>query len=285
MLSYRHIYHAGNFADVVKHVVLSLLTQALLAKDKPFCFVDTHAGAGRYDLLSAAAQKNQEFLGGIGRVWAATEAPPQMEGYRNAVAALNPDRERAAPNAPRYYPGSPRIVRHLMRPQDRMVLAELHPSEVRNLRKEFAGDRRVALHHLDGYQGVKAFLPPRERRGLVLVDPAFELKDESGRFLAGLRCAHQRWPTGTLVGWYPIQAGRNSLAVEDLKASDISKMLHADFCILPADVPKRLNGCGMVIINPPWRLEEDLRVVLPWLWGRLAISGQGTWSVGWLVSE
>lgn len=285
MLTYRHLGHAGNFADVVKHVMLSLLTRALLAEEKPFCFADTHAGAGRYDLLSAAAQRNREFLGGIGRVWRATDAPSLMEGYLDAVASMNPAGEQAALGVPRYYPGSPRVVRHLMRAQDCMVLTELHPAEVRSLRQEFAGDRRVAIHHLDGYQGIEAFLPPTEQRGMALVDPAFDLKDEPARFLAGLRCAHQRWPSGTVAGWYPIQAGRDSVAVEDLDASGIRKILQASLSILSADIPKRLNGCRVVIINPPRRLEDDLRAVLPWLWGKLAHAGQGTWSVEWLVPE
>jgi 23S rRNA (adenine2030-N6)-methyltransferase len=280
MLSYRHGFHAGNFADVFKHVILSLLVRAQLRKDKPFCYLDTHAGAGRYELGSTMAQKNREFAGGISRLWRLAEVPEAVRVYLEAVQALNPAAELKT------YPGSPRIVRHFLRPQDRMVLCELHGKEAEHLQAEFEGDRLVATHHSDGYHGLKAFLPPLEKRGLILIDPAFELKDERARLLESILLAYKRFAGGVYAIWYPIQ---DRASVDwfhrQLVRSGIRNILAAELRIFDEDQSLRLNGSGMVIINPPWQLDEELKAVGPWLWNVLSPEGRGGFKLDCLVPE
>jgi 23S rRNA (adenine2030-N6)-methyltransferase len=281
MFSYRHAFHAGNHADVFKHLVLTLLVRELLNKDKPFFYLDTHSGAGRYDLDSELARKNREYQSGIGRLWTARDVPAEVADYLAAVRELNPDGA-----APRHYPGSPRIVRRLLRPQDRMVLCELHPTEIRVLTDEFAGDRQVRVHPEDGYHSLKALLPPPERRGLVHLDPAYELKDERRRLLEAVKTGYARWATGIYAVWYPIQDRATADEfLRRLAKTGIRKLLVADFRVLNETDTPRLNGSGMVIVNPPWKLEEKLREVLPWLWKTLAPAGEGGWRVEWLVGE
>lgn len=273
MLSYRHAFHAGNHADVFKHMVLTVLVQSLLHKDKPFFYLDTHAGAGRYRLNSEMARKTQEADSGILRVWGAKEVPQAVRAYLDVVAATNPGRDLL------WYPGSPRIVRPCLRPSDRMVLSELHPNEVKILAAEFAGDRQVRVENMDGYQAVRAFLPPPERRGLVHIDPAFELKNERQRLLEAVSEGVRRWPTGIFAIWYPVQ---DRAAAEDFtrrfRRLGVEKVLMAELCVLP-DEANRLNGSGVIVINPPWRVEESLKDALPWLAERLAVEGHGRWRV------
>lgn len=279
MLSYRHAFHAGLHADVFKHLVLTLLVRALLAKEKPFFYLDTHAGPGRYHLGSDMALKNREFESGIARLWNLDGAPDAVRQYLAAVRVTNPGREL------RWYPGSPRIVRPFLRARDRMTLCELHPTESRLLAHEFAGDRQVRVEAVDGYQGLRACLPPLERRGLVHIDPAYELKDERRRLLAAVKDGYQRWATGMFAVWYPIQ---DRATVTDFLRRfgrlKIPKVLVAELSVL-AEQPFRLNGSGMLIINPPWHLEEELQAVLPWLWQTLAVDGQGGYRVEWLAGE
>ena len=284
MLSYRHAYHAGNFADVHKHMVLSLLVQSLLHKESPFCYVDSHAGAGRYDLHAPEAQKNTEHQQGIQRLCQQNEIPEALRPYLAAVQAVNRPENKSAP---RYYPGSPYIVRHFLRPQDRMVLTELHPTEFQQLRQEFANDPQVAVHHLDGYQGLKAFLPPPERRGLVLIDPAFERRDESAHMVASVQIALKRWTHGLYALWLPIT---NRAAAADfynrLEKIGLRKILISELCVRAPVTARQLNGSAMIIINPPWQLDKTLEGVLPWLNRMLAIDGEeGSHRVEWLVGE
>jgi 23S rRNA (adenine2030-N6)-methyltransferase len=280
MLSYRHAFHAGHHADVFKHWVLSLLVRSLLNKDKPFFYLDTHSGAGRYRLDSAMAQKNREYSTGIARLWSVKEAPWAVKDYLQIVRSLNPDDELL------WYPGSPGIVRHFLRANDRMFLCELHPTEVEALAAEFARDRQVKVERVDGYIGLKAQLPPKERRGLIHIDPAFELPEEWHRLLEALKDGHRRWPTGIFAIWYPLQ---DRFATDDflrrLKRTGIHKILLAEFSILNPTETLRLLGSGMAIINPPWQLDEQLRSGLPWLWEQLAVEGQGGFKVEWLVGE
>jgi 23S rRNA (adenine2030-N6)-methyltransferase len=275
MLSYRHAFHAGNHADVFKHLVLTLTVRSLLHKEKPFFFLDTHAGAGRYKLDAEMARKNREYETGIGRLWHAANPPSAVAEYLAAVRTTNPGRDL------RWYPGSPRIVRPFLREQDRMVLCELHPAESKLLAAEFEGDRQVRVESLDGYQALKALLPPPERRGLVHIDPSFELKDERRRLLEAIRDGYRRWATGIFAIWYPIQdrAGAEDFLRRFRKLA-IPKVLLAEFSVLP-DEAFRLNGSGVIVVNPPWRLDEQLREALPWLWEKLSPEGQGGWKVEW----
>ena len=283
MLSYRHAFHAGNFADVHKHTVLSLLVQGLLHKEAPLCYMETHAGIGRYDLNCAEAQKNAEHLQGIARLLQRDDVPADLQPYLDAVHAVNPGNAAASL---RFYPGSPRIVHHLLRPQDRMLLTELHPADAQRLSQEFAADRQVLVQHLDGYQALKALLPPRERRGLVLMDPAFERRDETSHMIAALKTAMERWASGIYALWFPItnRAGLGDF-YKRLEKTGIRKILVSELCIRPPLTARRLNGSAMAIVNPPWPLDEQLRQLAPWLCRALAIEGRGSQQVDWLVPE
>lgn len=283
MLSYRHGFHAGNFADVQKHAVLTLLVQALLRKEAPFCYLDTHAGAAVYDLQSALSRKTDEYQTGIGHLWERDDTPPEAAAYLAAVHALNQQRGE---NGLRYYPGSPWLVEHLRRAQDRMVLCELHTTEAPLLQEAFARHRRLAVHHMDGYQALRAFLPPPERRGLVLIDPAYERADEFRRATEALVAAWQRWPTGIFALWYPI-ARRDALAdfYRRITDSGMRKVLRAELGIARDDVPHRLNGSGLIIVNPPWQVDGQIRALQDWLWKTLAVDRAGEARLDWLVPE
>lgn len=281
-MNYRHSYHAGNFADVFKHVQLTLLLQALRSKEAPFCYLDTHAGTGRYDLQGTTAQKTGEYLQGVMRFWLrgdVIESAPAAD-YLAAVRALNPDGEL------RYYPGSPRIARHFLRPQDRMVLIELHPEDAIFLKREFRGDKQVHVHCADGYTGLKAFLPPPEKRGLVLIDPPFEDGNEFERLTDSLRIAYQRWPTGIFALWYPLKDNyRVQHFHRQLVASGMRKLLLVEMHLHANPSVNTLYGCGMIIVNPPWQMNEKLRALLPRLLAGLQPDGEGKTRVEWLVPE
>ncbi len=278
MLSYRHAFHAGNFADVFKHVLLIQLIRALHGKDKPFRVFDTHAGAGRYDLHSAPAQKNCEYQTGIGRLWDRQDLAPELSDYRAQVQALNPD------GALRVYPGSPRLIRALLRPQDRLTLTERHPADYPMLKAEFAGDRQVSAHHADGYASLQGFLPPLERRGLVFIDPAFEQRDEFDRLVEAAQTLRQRWATGIMALWYPILDRAPSQQLQrHLQRLGIPAILCAELGLESYDRPLGLHGCGMIIINPPWRLDETLRRLLPELLAVLRTGESAQTRLEWLT--
>ena len=268
-MNYRHLYHAGNFADVVKHVILTLLIQDLLRKEKPFCYLDTHAGSGCYDLQSASAQKTREYETGISRILQQKDYPVEIENYLSAVKAVAP-----------FYPGSSRIVRPFLRDHDRMILTELHSQECALLKQEFHHDKQVSVHNTDAYQALKAWLPPKERRGLVLIDPPYEQNNEREQIIAGLKTAFERWPTGIYAIWYPL---KNNIWVQHfhrlLKKSGFEKILIAELSIYPEDTPLSLYGCGMIIINPPWQFDIQLKNLMPWLWQVLSPQQQGNYRV------
>jgi 23S rRNA (adenine2030-N6)-methyltransferase len=280
-MNYRHIYHAGNFADVFKHAVLTLLVERLKDKPAPFCVLDTHAGAGLYDVESAEAQKTGEFARGFGQFAGAAgagELPAGLAPYLAAVRAANPA------GGARFYPGSPRLVRALLRPQDRLVACELHPEDAASLKHLFAHDPQVQVHRRDGYEALGALLPPREKRGLVLIDPPFEEPGERRQVAQALARAHARWPQGVYAIWYPIKAEAEArLFHGELANTGIRRQLAAEITVCAGGDPETLNGCGMAIVNPPFRLEETLGRVLPAVHARLAAEG-GT-RAAWLVPE
>jgi 23S rRNA (adenine2030-N6)-methyltransferase len=282
-MNYRHIYHAGNFADVVKHVVLLTLLEHLGRKPQAFCYLDTHAGIGRYPLGSTEAQKTLEYRSGVMRLYRANGLPPALARYVQLVRASDPanDEQRLA-----VYPGSPLLARALLRPQDRAVLMELHPDDAATLKEVFRGDDQIAVHQTDGYHGLKAFLPPKERRGMALIDPPFEAPDEFDRLVEGLQNAHRRWATGLYAIWYPVKDRRDVWRFETaLKKSGIPKILLAELCLYPNDLPDRLNGCGMVIVNPPWQHDALLQGLLPTLAEHLAPATGSRLRVEWLARE
>ena len=281
MLSYRHIYHAGNFADVFKHVVLVELLRALRRKGTPFCVLDTHAGLGRYDLTAEEAQKNREFAGGVLRAMECPDPPAAVAEYLALVRAENDGAATVS-----RYPGSPRLIRALLRPRDRLVLSELHKADHARLKALFAGDAQVAVHLQDAYQGLKAFLPPRERRGLVLIDPPYERKDEYTRVVGALTNAYGRWPTGVYAIWYPILsrslAGRFHAAVA---ATGIRRILCAELRVGADTTRSDFVGSGLLIINPPWPIQDDLAQPLDWLRRCLDRDRQGGQRLDWLIPE
>jgi len=284
-MHYRHSYHAGNFADVFKHSLLCLLLGALRKKATPFCYLETHAGAGVYDLRGPDARKTGEWRGGIGRLWRRQDAVPELGDYFTAVRNLNPTLKDDI-DLLRYYPGSPAIARALRREQDRLVLMELQAEPHAALAHYFAKQRHVAVHAQDGYQGLNVYLPPPEGRGLVLIDPPFEDPAEFTQALTALRTAQSRWPTACHALWYPIKdrvpAQRLQRALVD---SGMRQILCAELCVLPDDVALRLNGCGMILINPPWQLDTTLETLLPRLLDVLRVEGSGRTRVEWLVPE
>lgn len=284
-MNYRHSFHAGNFADAAKHAALVLLLERLKAKETPFAVVDSHAGAGIYDLRDEAAQRTGEFRHGILRLLADPAPPAALRPYLDAVRRHNPDIE-ADGTGLRWYPGSAQLARDALRSQDRLILIELHPEEQAELKRRYGRDRQVAIHHGDGFQALKALLPPAERRGLVLVDPPYEAADEFARVVAALKAAHRRWPTGIYVAWYPIKdPGGIARFHAELAATGIRRMLAAELLVqAPGDV-RQLNGSGLIVINPPWRADEalaDLHAALQERLGRGAGAGS---RLAWLVPE
>ncbi len=282
-MNYRHAYHAGNFADVIKHAALSRLVEYLKLKDKAFRVIDTHAGIGHYDLSSEEAQKTGEWHGGIGRLLEAKlspEAQALLAPYLEAVMAENTD------GGIETYPGSPLIVRRLLRPQDRLTAIELHPDDAERLKSLFAGDFQVRTIELDGWLALGAHLPPKEKRGLVLVAPPFEEKGEFDRLVDGLVRAHRRWPGGIYALWYPIKdrAAVKSFR-ERLRDAGIPKIIDLAFEVRQPSREALFDGSGLVVVNPPFVFEKEMRVLLPELQKALAEDPKARSSLEWLAGE
>lgn len=290
-MNYRHAFHAGNFADVVKHAVLAQVLARLALKPTPFRVLDTHAGIGLYDLSTDEAARTGEWLGGIGRVLAAPFAPAVaalLEPWLAAVARVNGltsvahlTNERLA-----FYPGSPLVIRAGLRHDDRAIVTELHPADAATLAATFAGDARLKVVELDGWLALKSFLPFKERRGLVVIDPPFEKPGEFDRLTRGLVAANRRFATGTCLVWHPIKDLRELARWRaDLKATGLRRILTADFAIAAPTAEGSLTACGLTLVNPPWRLDEDLATMLPPLVARLAVGPGAAARVDWLVPE
>ena len=269
-MNYHHAFHAGNFADVFKHVVLLALLDALTAKDKPLCYLDTHAGAGGYLLDEEQAHKTGEWRDGIGRLFDARVASPSLQRYLDAIRSFNPD------GTLRVYPGSPLLAAYVLRANDRLVLCETQDDETTLLRASLRGDPRAHVHQRDGYAALRALLPPAERRGLVLVDPPFEQQAQEFRVIeVALAEARTRWPTGVYAVWFPIKKRATIRPFERwLGARGWRDVLYAELLVRADNSPLRLNGCGMVVVNAPWRLDAALAPMLPALKSLLA-QGEG----------
>ncbi|WP_075290347.1 23S rRNA (adenine(2030)-N(6))-methyltransferase RlmJ [Pararhizobium arenae] len=286
-MNYRHIYHAGNFADVLKHAVLARLVTYLKQKDKAFRVLDTHAGIGLYDLSSEEAQKTGEWVDGIGRLLEKPlpgDVATILAPYLEAVRDLNPD------GSIKLYPGSPKLTRILMRPQDRLSAMELHPADYETLHSLFDGDFQSRITELDGWLALGAHLPPKEKRGLVLVDPPFEIAGEYDRLVEGLAKAYKRFSGGVFCLWYPLKQGTPIRKFhEDLQALNIPKMLCAELSVRSERDTTGLSGSGLIIVNPPFTLKGELDVLLPFLKGRLAqdkfASARSLWLRGETVEE
>jgi 23S rRNA (adenine2030-N6)-methyltransferase len=266
-VNYRHAFHAGNHADVFKHAALVLVLEHLLAKPQPFAVLDTHAGAGVYDLASEGALKTREYEAGVARVFG--RELPAAQGYLDLLAALNPTGLTT-------YPGSPELVRRLLRDHDRLIACEFHPAEAAALRARYRADRRVSVHHRDGYEAVGALVPPPERRGLVLIDPPYEQLDETERLVAALTAGLRKWPTGIFMAWHPIKDS----AIGDRLAGAATvetfpKTLRAELTPYPRD-GVAMAGSGLLICNAPWKLDEKLAALCQALVPLLG-AGQGDW--------
>lgn len=272
MLSYRHGFHAGNHADVLKHIVLAALLRHLALKDKPFRVVDTHAGAGWYRLDHTFAQKTGEWREGIGRIWAAKDAPPATADYLALIRAANGlEMAKPATGEPGVYPGSPWLARQLLRPEDRLHVFELHTSDAPALIDALRGDRQVKVTAGDGYAGLRANWPPPSRRGLALIDPSYEVKDEYGQVVDAVADALRRFPTGIVAVWYPRLVRRES----EMLPGKLTRLSPDNWLHVALDVRGRaeqgMHGSGMVVLNPPWTLPQTLKPVMPWLHRHLAL--------------
>lgn len=279
MLSYRHGFHAGNFADVLKHSLLALIINALKHKDKPFVYIDTHAGAGKYALNAEFAQKTAEYQQGIGRLWSASQFPEEIKDYLAAVRAEN------TPQQLLRYPGSPQLVRRLVRSQDRLQLSELHGSDFEALKQLFVGDKQVMVAKEDGLAMLNKKLPPIQKRGLILIDPSYELKADYNRVVTALQSAHRRFATGVYALWYPvIEREQTERLLQRLKDTGLPRQLRVEHCVTPDAAMRGMTGSGLLLINPPWQFDAQANVLLPWL-NQILAEGQGHWRVEWQVPE
>ncbi|MDT3585555.1 23S rRNA (adenine(2030)-N(6))-methyltransferase RlmJ [Cronobacter sakazakii] len=280
MLSYRHSFHAGNHADVLKHTVQSLIIESLKEKEKPFLYLDTHAGAGRYLLSGEHAERTGEYLEGIARIWQRDDLPAELAPYISAVSHFNRSGQL------RYYPGSPLIARQLLRPQDSLQLTELHPSDFPLLRGEFQKDERARVERADGYQQLKSKLPAASRRGLILIDPPYEIKTDYQAVVQGISEGYKRFATGVYALWYPVVL-RNQIKrmMNDLEATGIRRILQIELAVRPDSDQRGMTASGMIVINPPWKLEQQMATLLPWLHKALVPAGTGHTTLKWVVPE
>jgi 23S rRNA (adenine2030-N6)-methyltransferase len=267
-MNYRHAFHAGSFADVLKHAILARVLVHLRGKATPFRVIDIHAGAGLYDLASQEAGRTGEWRDGISRLFDAAlpaEAGALLAPYLAAVRSCNPD------GALRHYPGSPLIACALLRPQDRLVACELEPAAAAALANRLRAIRQAKAIAIDGWVALGAYVPPNERRGLVILDPPYEQPDEFARLSAGLAAALRKWPTGIYVAWYPIKGrdGPDALAGA-LRRNGIEKALRLEMTVAAPTADGRLSGCGVIVVNPPWRLQSEAEIMLAALSDRLA---------------
>ena len=277
-MNYRHAFHAGGFADVIKHIVLVRILLYLQDKPAPFRVIDSHAGAGIYDLTGDEARRSGEWLTGIARLMQArfSEATlPLVTPYLDIVRAFNPQRDLKA------YPGSPLIARALLRPQDRLTACEVEPKARKRLIEALRRDTQARVVDLDGWVALPAFVPPKERRGLVLIDPPYEQKDEFERMAAGFAQAFAKWPTGSYLLWYPVKSRRatDNLARQVAEAvgagAPAGKCLRLEFSVAPQTAGAGLISAGLLIVNPPWTLAGELKAILPELEKPLGQGGAG----------
>jgi len=282
-MNYQHEFHAGNFADVFKHAVFCRILHYLRGKPAAFRVIETHAGAGLYDLANAKAMRGGEWQGGIGKLMDA-QIPPNVAGllspYLDVVRAVNERGEL------RTYPGSPALARAWLRPQDRLLACELVPAVAAALSRNLRGDTRIKTLPIDGWVALNAYVPPKERRGVVLVDPPYEAEDDFHRLTNGLEVAHRKWATGIYALWYPIKGRREvDTLAKRLRRLALPKVLRAEVLVSPLSDPTRLNGAGMIVVNPPWALESELSMLLPTLAGILGRDGKGSFRVDWLGKQ
>ncbi|MFT2111507.1 23S rRNA (adenine(2030)-N(6))-methyltransferase RlmJ [Marinomonas sp. 2405UD68-3] len=280
MLSYRHIYHAGNHADILKHIIVSQICQHFTKKEAPFFYLDTHAGIGEYPLASIQAQKNKEFESGIAKLIAAKKLPEPIEEFVNIVQSMNAQNELLT------YPGSPKVVAHYQRQKDKMHLCELHPNDFPILAGHFPNKRKANVQKGDGFAAVKAMLPPPQKRGFVLMDPPYEVKKDYQAVVSALLDGYKRFPTGTYAIWYPVLSRRQADSlINSIKSKGIRNTLLIELLIRDADADQGMNGSGMIITNPPWTLETKAKQYLPTLASILGENSNAAFQVRWITPE
>lgn len=282
MLSYQHLYHAGNFADVHKHTVLTLLLHALHKKPTALCYLETHAGRALYDLQDAQARKNCEFEQGVSRLLADPNPPPMLTEYLSYIYKYNDPG-----NVLRFYPGSPLLARELLRTQDAMILSELHPQEIPLLRQQLQHDKRIAIHQRDGYEMLRALLPVKQSRGLVLIDPAYELKSDYVQVISALELIQQRWPGGVAMVWYPLlTASAHENFIDALRKSALRDVLCCELQLQSYAGLPGMKGSGVIILRPPWQVDTQLQQLSPYLAKILQQDASAThWRVEQLIAE
>lgn len=281
MLSYRHSFHAGNHADVLKHIVQMLIIENLQQKDKGFYYLDTHSGVGRYRLFSEESEKTAEFQEGIARLWERDDLPETVARYVAQIRKLNYGGKEL-----RYYAGSPLIAAQMLRPQDRALLTELHPTDFPLLRNNFKEFKNIMTKRDDGFQQLKATLPPKERRGLVLIDPPYELKEDYELVVKAVEEGYKRFATGIYAIWYPVVLRQQTKRiVKGLEATGIRKILQIELAVRPDSDQRGMTASGMIVINPPWQLESQMKEILPYLVKVLVPEGTGSYSVKWITPE
>lgn len=281
-MNYRHAFHAGNFADVHKHVVLLALIERLKRKPTPLFFLDTHAGRGRYDLQSSDAQRGNEARAGVARLQGVAAAAADIRNYMLAVGLSAEKTDTPV----RHYPGSPVLALNALRDGDRAVFIEQQPAEARVLEESLARRRGITVVCGEGYAALKTYLPPRENRGLVLIDPPYESDREFAAVEHALTLGLQRWPNGVFAAWYPLKAGRDAQRFHAaLQKSGLRKLLLLELSVRPADSPIALNGSGLVVANPPWQFDAEMRTATAELHRQLSPEGTSEAKVEWLVGE
>lgn len=285
-MNYRHHFHAGNFADVMKHVLLLQLLKRLNLKDKPYRYIDTHGGAGKYDLSEAPAQKSGEFLSGIHRLMQLQpgqikKSPEGVQQYLKLVEELREQEGKGA------YPGSPWVALQGLREIDKATVFEMQSDVFEQLRHNIR-DKKMGLHERDAYEGLLGVIPPREKRGLVMIDPPYEVERKDFPQLVELiQNAYNKWPTGVFAVWYPIKDRAMIQRFEKkMIKTGIRRQLVCEICVWPDDTPIGLNGCGLLVINPPWKFAQEAEEALKWLFPHLKMHETGgSFAVKWLVGE
>lgn len=280
MLSYRHSFHAGNFADVLKHTVLIHILEYLGKKGKSFAGIDTHAGPGGYALNSPYALKNREFESGIAKLWLYNDLPEGLANYVKLIKGFNNT------DSLTYYPGSPLIAKQLLRDNDRLFLYELHSTEIKLLNAAINSDRRITVYNADGLKNAVGLLPFRERRGLIFIDPSYEIKSDYSLVIETLIKMYQRFATGTYALWYPVVDRRRNKELERaLQASGIKNIQLFELGIQADSNEHGMTASGMIVINPPWTLHPEMQQILPWLAGILGNKGMGFYRIQILTGE
>ena len=282
MLSYRHAFHAGNFADVLKHSVLSLILDYMTRKEKGFCYIDSHSGAGMYQLADAYAQKTGEYKDGIAKIINDEDAPESLEPYLSLINSLNLN---PSDDELEVYPGSPGIAKAFVRRQDSSHLFELHPTDFQHLEDFCQRWRKVFVKQSDGYKGVLGLLPPPSRRGVVLIDPPYELKDDYQKAVKTIIKAYAKFSTGTYILWYPVVKRE---LVEEMqqafKTSEVKNVLQVEFCMAADTEEYGMTGTGLFIVNPPWQLTTQLEEILPYMKAKLGTDAT-SYTLSQLIAE